>query len=80
MLRALVGAGGGSVRALKLVSVRVLSADVRAVGNVWCTDARFRNMSGRIRVKPRVLQCCHSAEDRIEHYVRCPGILTFAER
>ena len=35
-------------------------------------------MEGRTWTKPCVLNCSASAEDRIEHYCRCPHILRFA--
>jgi len=39
---------------------------------------RFRNLSGRWWTKPCVLNCSASAEDRIEHYCRCPRVVRFA--
>ena len=36
-------------------------------------------MQGRTWTNPCVLHCTASAEDRIEHYCRCPHVLRFAQ-
>ena len=67
-------------RLAKLVSPRVHAANWRAAWNGWCVDYRFRNMSGRSWTKPCVLGCSGTAEDRIEHYCRCPCVVHFAQK
>jgi len=61
-----------------LVAPKVHAASWRAAWNGWCVDHRFRNLSGRWWTKPCVLKCSPAAEDRIEHYCRCPCVVYFA--
>ena len=49
----------------RLISPRAQSAVFKTLWNGWTTAARFQE------VKPCVLGCSPSAEDRIEHYACC---------
>ena len=68
------------VRLAALVQPRVHAACWRAAWNGWCVDYRFRNISGRWWTKPCIFNCSPTAEDRIEHYCRCPHVTGFAYR
>ena len=50
----------------QLTTPRVQSAVFKTLWNGWTTAARFQT------VAPCVLGCSPTAEDRIEHYCRCP--------
>lgn len=52
----------------ELVAPRVVAACFRTAWNGWATAARFQASA------PCVLGCSPSAEDRIEHYCRCPRV------
>ena len=55
----------------------VCSGYLRALWNGWPTSARMRSMPNAGPVLPCVLKCCPEAEDRIEHYARCPIVWKF---
>jgi hypothetical protein len=69
------------VRLLGILKLRVNPAVaagyLRALFNGWPTTARMRNMEGAGEIKACVFGCSDTAEDRIEHYCRCPIVWKF---
>jgi hypothetical protein len=60
----------------RLVSPRVLTSVWKLLWNGWITGRRFQNRSTTFCL----FRCSDTAEDSIEHYVRCPIIREFARR
>ena len=63
----LTGVQAGRLRR-RLLLLGELVAACCSAWNGWATAARFQASA------PCVLGCSPSAEDRIEHYCRCPGV------
>jgi hypothetical protein len=61
----------------KNASPAVCAGYFRALWNGWPTSARMRSMQGAGPILACVFNCSCTAEDRIEHYARCPIIWQF---
>ena len=60
----------------KEVPPRVHAAVFRTLFNGWCTRRRFQQRASTSNVC--AFKCSHTAEDSLEHYVRCPAALRAA--
>ena len=60
-----------------VASPAVCAGYLRALFNGWPTSARMRSMKGAGPIMSCLFGCSCSAEDRIEHYARCPIVWQF---
>jgi hypothetical protein len=61
----------------KTASPAVCAGYLRALWNGWPTSARMRSMQGASTAVACLFNCSPNAEDRIEHYARCPVVWEF---
>jgi hypothetical protein len=61
----------------KVASPAICAGYLRTIFNGWPTSARMRSMQGAGPIMACLFGCSASAEDRIEHYARCPVVWQF---